>query len=79
MKIKPKIIYLYLFFATFFLIKKFFFDFEFFLFKKQNVTPGADFTKFLETRDFYRYKCKNVKRIGGLPGIVKNMPDDLKR
>ncbi len=32
-----------------------------------------------DLRDFYRYECKNRKRIGGKPGCVKAVPDALYR
>jgi hypothetical protein len=31
------------------------------------------------TRDFLRYECKNLKRIGGWPGYIKIVPNDLYR
>ena len=34
---------------------------------------------FIGTRDFYRYKCKTLKRIGGLDQFVKKAPDDTYR
>jgi hypothetical protein len=32
-----------------------------------------------ETRDFFRYACKNLKRVGGLPDFIKIVPHDLYR
>lgn len=31
------------------------------------------------SRDFIRYKCNNLKRMGGYPGYIKRVPDDLYR
>ena len=31
------------------------------------------------SRDFIRYKCKNLKRIGGYPGFIALVPNDLYR
>ena len=32
-----------------------------------------------DLRDFYRYQCKDRKRVGGKPGCVKAVPDALYR
>ena len=32
-----------------------------------------------ETRDFFRYDCKNLKRIGGLASSIEKVPNDLYR
>ena len=36
-------------------------------------------SELIETRDFYRYQCKTLKRIGGLDQFVKKVPDDTYR
>jgi hypothetical protein len=32
-----------------------------------------------ETRDFFRYECKYLKRIGGLASSIEKVPNDLYR
>lgn len=34
---------------------------------------------YVQTRDFMRYECKNMKRIGGPAGYIKNSPHPLYR
>jgi hypothetical protein len=45
--------------------------------KPQNVPPPL--LKEIESRDYHRYKCKDMKRIGGNSASIQQVPDKLYR
>lgn len=44
-----------------------------------NSNNKRDKLKYVKTRDFIRYDCKNITRVGGQPQFVKNAPDRMFR
>jgi len=67
-----------IYFSVFFLI---FFFFYYHLTTILNKNSNSNLLLFNDskTRDFYRYDCQNLKRIGGEKKLIESAPNDLYR